>query len=85
MLFQVRSRRIKLADPLVGELLGEFGVQARSHGQDVRDIRPGQNILVIGSDVVTDEHPFNHFIERFDPVLELLALRVHHHSLNKNY
>ena len=69
VLLQVRSRTVQLTDPLVGVLLRELGVEARSHRQDMRDAVSTQDVLVVGGDVIPQKEPLNDFVQRLNPVL----------------
>ena len=69
VLLEVGCGRVELADPLVGVLLRELGVQARAHRQDVRDAVPIENVLVGGGDLIAKKEPLNDLVQRLDPIV----------------
>ena len=46
VLLEVRRGRVELGNPLVGELLGELGVEARADREDMRDAVAIKDVLI---------------------------------------
>lgn len=83
MLLEIGRGRIYLTDPLVGELLGKFGVQTRTDRQDMSDTSSRKDVLIVGCYVIADEKPLEHLVERLNSIL--LARKHHLFSLLSYY
>ena len=69
MLLEIRRGRIYLTDPFVGELLWKLWVHSRANRQDMSDTSPRKDVLIIGCDVIADEKPLEHLVERLNSIL----------------